>query len=322
MRGLVYIGRVVDTIPILNADRLEAVEVVCGVGGKWRGVVQKGQFTLGDTCQVYLQDSLLPQIPEFAFMEKYRWRIRMAKLRGMPSEVLVMPQTLTGDIGADVTDLAGVTKYEKPLPLGIGGDMVGPFPACIPKTDEPNFQCVPRMVQALQGVETYATVKIDGSSGTAFREDGKIRVCSRNWELRDNEKNVFWACANQYFSKLPDGFAVQFEAAGPGIQGNPAGFTTIIPLVFQVYFIPERQYLDMQEFFSFCEYGNIPTVERIAAPSPALFANDDLLRAYAEGTYPNGKPREGVVIRPVIEQQMPSGERVSFKVINLDYKER
>jgi len=180
------------------------------------------------------------------------------------------------------------------------------------------------MIQAIRdgGLEVYATVKVDGSSGTAWREDGRLRVCSRNWELRESDANVFWACANQYLSTIPEGFAVQFEAVGPGIQGNPAGRTRVMPLAFQVYAIQERRYLDKQAFWDFCDDAAIPVVSFIEPPTQEMLASDDLLRTYAEGQYPNGKPREGVVIRPVIEQLVPTtGERVSFKVINLMYRD-
>ena len=48
--------------------------------------------------------------------------------------------------------------------------------------------------------------------------------------------------------------------------------------------------------------------------------NDEELRIYAEGLYPNLKQREGVVIRPCDEMRV-YGERLSFKVVNLKYKD-
>ena len=64
----VYIGKVVDVIEIPGAEKIESLEVVCGPGGKWRGCAQKGEFKKDDLCTVFLQDSLLPQIEEFKFM--------------------------------------------------------------------------------------------------------------------------------------------------------------------------------------------------------------------------------------------------------------
>ena len=159
MNGLVYIGKIIEVKEIPGANKIEAVTAVCGSGGKWSGVVQKNQFVIGDLCEVYLQDSLLPQIPKFSFMEKHKYRIKMSRFLGVPSEALIMPLTIDGHVGYDITDLVGVTKYEKPMPAYIGGDILGNFPSFVPKTDEPNFQRVPEMVQA-QEQEYYATIKM------------------------------------------------------------------------------------------------------------------------------------------------------------------
>lgn len=37
--------------------------------------------------------------------------------------------------------------------------------------------------------------------------------------------------------------------------------------------------------------------------------------------YPNGKPGEGIVIRPLKEEFVPRFGRLSFKVLNLLYKD-
>ena len=334
----VYIGTIRDVIPIPGADKIEAVSAVCGAGGRWCGVVQKGQFKVHDPCQVYLQDSLLPKAPEFAFMERYGYRVRMAKFRGMPSEALIFPQTLDGSVGDDVTEQAGVTKYEKPIPTCLSGEVYGNFPSFIPKTDEPNFQSVPEMVDALKGKPYYATVKIDGSSGTAYRlVDGHFGVCSRNWELRETEGNAFWRCMTEPWRNIPSGYAVQFEVAGPGIQGNAMGLKAIQPFAFQVWDMQGKRYLNYCEFQSFIIGYGLPSVDVCATGDAWECDSDEALRMCAEGVYANGKPREGIVLRPQFETWMPAiaglndhcsvgissiNRRLSFKVLNLLYREQ
>jgi RNA ligase (TIGR02306 family) len=332
----VYIGKVADVIPIPGADKIEAVVAVCGAGGRWCGVVQKGQFIIDSPCQVYLQDSLLPQTPEFAFMARYSYRVRMARFRGMPSEALIFPQTISGNVGDDITGQAGVTKYEKPIPTCLAGEIYGDFPRFIPKTDEPNFQGVPEMVEALRGQPYYATVKVDGSSGTAYRLDGHFGVCSRNWELKETEGNAFWRCMTEPWRNIPEGYAVQFEVAGPGIQGNAMGLKTIQPFAFQVWNIAEKRYLHFEDFTAFSSQYHLPTVEMLEHGPAWMYESDDALRSLAEGTYSNGKQREGIVLRPQTETWMSAitglndhcsvglssvNRRLSFKVINLLYKE-
>jgi len=321
MMGLVYIGKVLTVEEIPGADFIERLDVACGKGGKWSGCAQKGQFQIGDSCQVYLQDSLLPQTEEFAFMAKHKYRVRMMRLRGVPSECLIMPQGITGHVGDDITSLAGVERYVKPLPLGMGGEMAGAFPTFIPKTDEPNFQAVPELVEALRGQSFYATVKADGTSTTAYRLDDHFGVCSRNWEMRESDTNVQWHIANTYHLRtiLPDGLAVQWETVGPRIQNNPMGLKEPDGLLFDMWYIREYRYGDPTELASLASLLRMNTVSVLECGN-TFDMDDEQLRKYAEGKYPNGRQREGVVIRSMDTQRV-SGDRLSFKVLNLKYKD-
>lgn len=325
MPNLAYIGQVIAIYPIAGADRIESLEVACGKGGHWRGTAQKAQFAVGDLCEVYLQDALLPQTERFAFLEPRGWRVRMMRLKGVPSECLIMPRTeLTNGLeaGADITELAGVTKYEKLLPAQLAGDIRGRFPAFIPKTDEPNFQAAPAMVEALQGKPFYATVKADGSSGTVFwDEDGVVRACSRNYELKDGPDTAVWQLVRKYDlarQHLP--VALQFEIVGPGIQKNPMGLKEVDLRLFNIWQIDQRRYLDFDEMLALARTLELPTVELVEIGDSFNLKDDEALRQYAARTYANGATAEGVVIRPLQETEV-NGERLSFKVINLLYRD-
>lgn len=329
--GLVYIGRVTNIYPIPEADRIESLEVVAGTGGKWRGTALKQTFHEGDSCLVYLSDSLLPHTDDLAFMEKYHWRVRMQRFRGVPSEVLIMPQTIPGDIGDDVTDLAGVTKHEKPIPASLGGVAIGYFPSFIPRTDEPNFQKVPELVAALRGKTFYGSTKYDGSSATVFLQDGVLHCCSRNLDLKEAPNNVIWQLVRKYkigetlqtlnTTLSPSVFALQFEVVGPGVQGNPLGLPQYEPRLFDVYNITDHEYFDPRAMQLIAKTHNIPAVEIIDMGRIFDFPDDESLRKYAEGTYPNGTQREGVVIRSVDNERV-DGVRLSLKICNLLYKDR
>lgn len=322
--GLVYIGKVNAIFPIPDADRIESLEVVCGTGGKWRGSAVKRQFQVGDLCEVYLQDSLVPHTERFAFMERRGWRVRMERQRGMPSECLIMPCETLGNVGTDITEASGVTKYEKVMPANIGGDILGTFPSYIPKTDEPNFQRVPHLVEALIGQPWYATVKADGSSGTVFWQDGSIHGCSRNYELKDLPGTAVWQLIRRYkldehLAIFPD-FVLQFEIVGPGIQGNPLGLKQVDLRLFNVYDKGQHEYVPLYEMVRLAHFLELPTVEIIETGEAFPAMTDDDLRKYAERTYQNGRKAEGIVIRSTGQTRV-EGERLSFKVINLLYKE-
>ncbi len=319
--GLVYIARVERVASIPDADRIESLTVNCGTaGGTWMGTTLKGDFHEGDTVQVYLQDSIVPQTKELEFMSKCHWRVRMQRLRGTPSECLIMRQSIEGNVGDDITELAGVTRYSKPLPANLAGIVVGQFPSFIPKTDEQNFQKVPELVEALRGQPYRVTTKIDGSSATVFWYNGHFGCCSRKLELKDSETNTIWQIAHHYDleRKLQDrNLAIQFEIAGPGIQKNPLGLLHIEPFLFDVYDIEKHEYVGFDTILT--DLPDFPCVETVE--QGAAFNYDaEGLRKLAEGVYANGKQREGIVIRPMVEQEV-NGDRLSFKACNLLYRE-
>jgi RNA ligase (TIGR02306 family) len=321
MRHNSFVGVIKSLSPIKDADRIEAAEVVCGSGGKWAGVVKKGDFCIGAVCAVFLPDAMLPERPEFEFMRKSRFVVKQQRLRGCRSEVLIMPYIGSSKIG-DALDLElGIGKYEKPIDASVGGDTVGNFPSFIPKTDEPNFQGVPHMVEALIDKPFYVTEKADGSSGTIFKLDGKIRVCSRNLELKESPGQVGWLLVRKYEldAKIPEGMAIQFEMVGGKIQGNPMGLPVVDMRVFNLYSIQNHRYLDYSDLYDFCKKNELPMVAFVCGGQGFHYGSADSLQALAKGNYANGKPREGVVIRPMVET-ICQGERLSFKVINLEYK--
>lgn len=331
--GLAYIGRVNQLFPIEGADRIESAEVVCGEGGKWRGVVGKGQYKLGDVCIVYLQDAIVKPSPELAFLEKTKWRVKMQKFRGSPSECVVMPLMDSplgrlleiNSVGEDVTSLLGVTKYVKELPTHLSGDAAGYFPDFVPKTDELNFQTARPLVEALRGQPWYATVKYDGSSTTAYKIRGKFGVCSRNLEWQHDQTNAYWQVARKYDleNKLPDGYALQWETCGPGIQKNPLGLPGLDGFAFDLWDIERQSYCSRGELEKLCDSLGMPIAALVVYGSD-FQRSDDELRSLAEGTYPNGKQREGIVIRSCNEQWVMCKRnrcRLSFKVINLGYKD-
>lgn len=316
--GLVYIGVIVSLDAIGAADFIVSASVDCGKGGNWSGIVQKGQFTIGDLCTTYLPDALIPPSDDMKFMESSNWRVRMRRFRGAASEVVIMPLTIAdGKLGDDCTAFLGVIKYHKPVPENLQGIAVGPFPSFIPKTDEPNYQSIPEFVEMLQDKPYYITEKADGSSTTAFKYKGEFGVCGRNWQLLQDSANGYWKVAEKYnlSDKLPEGYAIQWETCGPKIQGNPMGLKEIDGFAFNVYNIPEHRYLNVREFVEFCHNLDFPLVGLEKVGEHFDMKDMPLL---GEGEYPNRKQREGVVIRS--QENLLSHKPISFKVINLNYE--
>lgn len=313
---LVFVGKIIELSSIPTADFIVSATVVCGEGGKWRGVVKKCDFNLGDLCLVFLPDSLVPRSDQFSFMKATDWRVKMRKFKGAPSEVLIMPYAMIFPIGTDVTDHLGVLKYHKPVPAHLQGTHKGEFPSFMPKTDEPNYQGCPELVDALVGKPWYMTEKCDGSSTTAYRYKGNFGLCSRNWELERDETNGYWkvALAHRLEETLPEGIALQWETCGPGIQSNPMNLPEIEGFAFNAYNILDQKHLDLVEFLSLCRHISFPTVRVLFK---GLSFDKEGIETLGEGLYEKRTPREGVVVR---SQENFGHKPISFKVINLGYE--
>jgi hypothetical protein len=125
---------------------------------------------------------------------------------------------------------------------------------------------------------------------------------------------------------------------GPGIQKNPMGLPGLELFVFNVYYpavspAPNAAPSGMPNGGEFCSWEGIektcaalglktvPFIERRQFDWPDQAA----LKQYAKGKYPNGKDREGVVIRydsgsaPVPKALYDMSNMWSFKCINDDY---
>jgi RNA ligase (TIGR02306 family) len=317
---LAVVGRVVSVEPIAGADRIQSAVVTCASAGRWSGVVGK-DVAVDQVVTVFLQDAILPPDERWAFMEKMKWRVRMAKFKGVPSECLIVSGAPDLPVGTNLTDLIGVVKYEKPLPAQMAGDAVGSFPSFIPRTDEENFQKVPWLVEKMKTESWYATEKADGTSCTVWNDENGMHVCSRNFELKEFSEsggtNIYWRMARKYeLQNVSPGFALQFEIVGPGVQSNPMGLAENEIRVFTVWDRLKKKPVGLHSLIDVCGDYPLPMVRVVADSNATSTPNSDSeLRKMAEITYlKSGKPGEGVVVRAV-------NSSWSFKVINLAYRD-
>jgi hypothetical protein len=151
--------------------------------------------------------------------------------------------------------------------------------------------------------------------------DGALRACSRNFELKERPDTAAWQLVAKYDlaqQRLP--LALQFEIVGPGVQKNRLGLRELDLRLFNVWHIEQRRYLDFADMLAVAQSLGLPAVDLVEVGEAFDLRDDEALRRYAERTYPNGATAEGVVIRPTQEIQV-NGERLSFKVINLLYRD-
>ena len=322
MRKLASVRVVSEITPIQDADMIE-VAVVDG----WKCVVKKNEFHVGDAVIYCEIDSFLPIREEFEFLRKSSYkkmgdeegfRLRTVKLRGQISQGLLLPVSIVKrpvNIGEDVTTELGIQKYEPPIPACLTGEVVGPFPSVIQKTDEERVQNLAADYPSFRERLFYVTEKLDGTSFTGFY-DREFGVCGRNWQYAESDGNSYWQIANrlelpQKLAGLGRRLAIQGELIGPGIQSNRYKLKEQQLYVFNVFDLDQIAYLEKSEVGELCErlgLQTVPFIEQRTVPESI-----DQILALAEGkSQLNGTTeREGLV------WVHGSGrDRISFKTIS------
>lgn len=274
MRELVKVVTVKDLIPIEGADRI--VLATMNENG-WRCIVSKDEFKPGDTGLYFEIDSVLPETDtRFAFLLRYKMRVKSIRMKGVLSQGLLIPLTKFPELverhdfnllasGAEgIDDLAtvlGVKKYEPPednstgTKFQAGSHKESNFPAFIPKTDQERIQNVPNMVFEIlaQGNHFTVTEKLDGTSCTVYKHNGKIGVCSRNFDLIEEDTSTYWNVVKKQriieALALFDNIAFQGEIIGPGIQGNKYKLEEPTFYLFDIFNITNQKYLTPDEMF-------------------------------------------------------------------------
>lgn len=343
-RKLASIQMIKNLEPIKNADKIELATIL-----GWKVVVKKNDFSIGDLCVYFEIDSLLPETEWSKFLENKKYRIKTLRFRGCLSQGLVMPISIDKrlenlEIGADVTDLLSIEKYDKPIPQT--QEIKGNFISCVPKTDEFRIQSFPELINKIDEKDFYATVKLDGTSSTFANINNEFIACGRNWQIKEGN-NKYWRIVNKYNlkEKLLENECIQGEICGPGIEKNKLGLTDEKLFIFN-YFKINFGYLNYFDLLEFCYKNNLNPVpldfivikkknnyiDKIITIYKKITGNDikiinrkdfintiDSWLEIAKGNYDNGHIREGLVVRPIKNTNGVNLPQISFKVINNDF---
>lgn len=350
MRKLASVQKVKAVTPIENADRIELVHVL-----GWQCVAKKGEFKPGDYCVYFEIDSFLPIRPEFEFLRSSSYmdspilgegfRLKTQKFRGEISQGLCLPCSLFPELwvddiegmpcvvlseGQDVTEKLGVKKFEMPEMATTGGTTIGRLPSTIPHTDETRVQASPELIQEFAGLKYYISTKMDGSSHSIGIDANGFHVTGHNYEYKDDGKSDFYEFVKQrgfeprlrnymYEHELSS-ITVQGELCAPGIQKNRLKLKAPEWYVFTVIEDGKRVPLaEMLRVAEFIKAEHVP-IEEIDDNLPGKYPDVDALLARADGNYPNGGKKEGVVIRPCEPVYSKTiGAELSMKVVNNKY---
>lgn len=326
-RKLASVQKIISVEKHPDADRIDIAKVL-----GWQCVVGRNEFKAGDLC-IYIEiDSVLPDRPEFKLARSRSNRVKTIRLRGVFSQGIAFPVDVLSsvgfegslEVGLDVTDALGITKYEPKIPAQLNGVAKGYFPSFVPKTDETRVQTIPDVLVRHKGKMFVKTEKIDGTSATYYLKDGDFGACSRNVDLLEDERNTFWIVAKTHrikekLTKYEKNIAVQGEILGPGIQDNKYDLKEHRFYLFDVFDVDKHRYLYHKEMVKFANsYGfeTVPILSDRFVPGNSV---EDLIEAAEGPSVINPKiRREGLVLRSVTEAT--EFGRLSFKVENKYYR--
>ena len=321
---LASIQAVMNIREIPGADRIEAATVL-----GYQTVIKKGEFKAGDLCVWHEPDTIVADRPEYEFLRKQKFRLKVSRFKGQVSQGLALPLSLLPpgnySLGDNVTEAIGITKYEKPMPANLVGVAKGAFPSWIRKTDEPNLRSFPEALAEFADRPCAITEKVDGTSGTFYLRGGEFGVCTRNLELVEDPANAFWQVAvelrlREALATLGGDFALQGELHGEGIQSNPVRRRGVGLATFDLFDITLHRYVGHARLAEFCQANSLPMARTVWA-GEFRFTLDELVALANARDYVPGSPAEGIVIRPVDEARsliLPSG-RLSAKVLSERY---
>ena len=319
MRKLASIQRIWKIEPIEGADRIELAYVL-----GWQCVVNKDQFKPMDLAVYFEIDSFLPIRPEFEFMRSssYRrtdimgegFRLRTMRFRGQISQGLLLPIEqfpeipVDVELGRDVSDILDVKKWEIEEKATTGGTVIGTLPVDVPHTDETRVQAEPDLIEDFAGLEYYISTKMDGSSHSVSLDEDGFHVTGHNYEYKDDGKSAFYNLVKRediedrmrkfYKDNGLRVLTIQGELCAPGIQQNRLKLTRPEWYVFTIREDGKRVGLKrMQEICKAMELQMVP-VEEVGTDLPSKYPTVEALLERADGEYPKGGKKEGIVIRP------------------------
>jgi RNA ligase (TIGR02306 family) len=318
MRKLATIRAISEVRSIPGADEIE-----CAVVDGWSVVVKKGEYQPGDLavyCEVdsWIPTEIAPFLSKGNEPREYNGirgeRLRTVRLRGQLSQGLVLGletvfPTATGfaQVGTDVTELMGLQKWEPQIPACLAGQVEGPWPSLVQKTDQERIQNLTSEWARLRYMFYEVTEKLEGSSMTAGRINGKFIVCSRNLNLRETEENSLWQQARRYNIEQQmidhglDNLVVQGEIIGEGIQGNYYGIRGQDYYVYDILDLTTGQYLRPRARRALCERLSLKHVPLVMESIPLYDYTVSAVLEMADGqSHLNPKRlREGLVFKQV-----------------------
>jgi RNA ligase (TIGR02306 family) len=342
---MAFFGVTIETIKTIDsiegADRIQKATVD---GLPFTFVIGRDSFKVGDSVLYFPIDSIIP--PALAeklgvagkLAGKSKDRVKTIKLKGVYSQGIVGPFKLLEPFlvekwGVDwatkcielkpseITEWLGVTKYEPPAVLEKGANLK-PLPTGLSMYDIEGVDRHQDVFALLKTQPVYVSEKVEGSNFSVTFDGTKFFVNQRRFTIEPLEgaEHTWWKVAREQglmdfakylFKDIP--ITIYGEMIGPGIQGNIYKVAQHQVRVFDIKI--GNKFMDARDFLTETEKQGVLT-----APNLGVFDNIDAFlsgKTIIEASHGESKLyktlREGIVIKPIVEQEVDGFGRLILK---------
>lgn len=251
-------------------------------------------------------------------------------------------------LGFDLTNLLGVTKYE-PSPETNSGGNKGNLPFNLHHYDIENAERYAHFVERLMDEPVYISEKLEGQqTNLVMYKDGSIKIASRNFERELDKSNnwghgwlnsgiieklneIYGYFIFEYAGEEIESVALRGELVGTDIQGNIYKFPDRKIFLFEIEIngIP----IDAKEFLVICDEYELPSIPELnkynqtleqflRGKSLAEVSNSPTTLYYYYPEYvPMKQLREGIVIKPMQEIYYNAKSKEFFYKHDLEIEE-
>lgn len=360
MRNLATIQIIKALTPIPGADKIEVATILGWQVVVKKGEFKVGDLCVYiEIDSIVPELKVFEFLRERKYrVRTIKLRGQVSQGLAMPRYSVLSASVKCSQVGQDVTDILGIKKYDPQaeveaklfeLDAHVAKSRLGkflnryawyrrllykpkrlPFPKFIAKTDETRIQNIPGILNQLKGYRCTATEKLDGQSATYFLVKKKtwfgtklvFGVCSRNFQLLQEDNSSYWTIARQlkirkvledileYSPKTTEFVVLQGEIIGKNIQGNKYKVDGYEFFAFNLKF-NDRSVPSELIHGHLWGYGifTVPVLADFYLPNTV----QDLVELSKGNSVIGARPiREGLVIRN-------HKHKTSFKVINPDF---
>lgn len=297
-----------------NANTLSIADA-----GGYPVIFRTGDYSEGDLAAYIPVDSVVPDTPDWAFLNGAR-RIKAKRLRGIFSMGMLTKAPDGLNEGDDCMQALGIERYQSKHDIKLGMNTENEVdPGFLPVyTDIESYRRHKNIL--VPGEEVVITEKVHGANARFLYRDDKEWVGSHHCIKRMHADNIWWKAARNanLWSVLHDipNIALYGEIFGQ-VQDLKYGRAGVDLVFFDALDTKTNKYLDYDDFVKLTDEFALKRV-------PELYRGpwEQKLLQLAEGPTVIGAglhTREGIVIRPTKERYERKCGRVILKMVGEGY---